>query len=85
MATKTRKSIIECAYVKCNEELLNIKYCSTPLRINATGIEQNLGLPKMSEYESSLFEKSIYYLKKDIELGETYCIKDKIIEELKNV
>lgn len=67
------RDIIECAYVHsysfCNSPS---PYLTTPLQIGTLGMEKNLGLPPLSQYERCLLETALPTLHKDIEKGIKY-------------
>lgn len=66
-------NVIECAYVRSN--VTEAKYFSTPLCIGTNGIQKNLGLGKLSDYESELLKAAIPELKKNIQKGEDFINK----------
>ncbi|XP_044261522.1 malate dehydrogenase, mitochondrial [Tribolium madens] len=72
-ALKGEQNIIECAYVESN--LTEAKYFSTPLLLGKNGIEKNLGLGKLSDFEQDLLKKAIPELKKNIQKGEDFVNK----------
>jgi len=72
-ALKGEPNIVECAYVRSN--ITEAKYFSTPLLIGPNGIQKNLGLGKLSDFESELLAKAIPELKKNIQTGEDFINK----------
>lgn len=64
--------IVESAYVpsKVHPQL---KYLSTPLLLGPNGITKNLGIPKLSEFESCLLDNAIPTLISDIKRGEKFA------------
>lgn len=62
--------IVECSYVR--SDVTEAKYFSTPLVLGKNGIEKNLGLPKMNDYEKALLEKAIPELQSNIKKGEQF-------------
>ncbi|EFA04972.1 malate dehydrogenase, mitochondrial [Tribolium castaneum] len=72
-ALKGEQNIIECAYVESN--LTEAKYFSTPLLLGKNGLEKNLGLGKLSDFEQDLLKKAIPELKKNIQKGEDFVNK----------
>ncbi|GFG35833.1 hypothetical protein Cfor_07251 [Coptotermes formosanus] len=72
-ALKGEPNIIECAYVRSN--ITEAKYFSTPLLIGPSGIQKNLGLGKLSDFESELLAAAIPELKKNIQKGEDFVNK----------
>lgn len=64
--------IVECAYVpsKIHPQL---KYLATPLLLGLNGIMKNMGIPKLTEFESCMFDNAIPVLINDIKRGEQYA------------
>ncbi|XP_064549165.1 malate dehydrogenase, mitochondrial [Drosophila montana] len=61
------KNVIECSYVQSN--ITEATFFSTPLVLGKTGLQENLGLPKLNDYEKKLLEAAIPELKKNIQKG----------------
>ncbi|KAJ8912638.1 hypothetical protein NQ315_015150 [Exocentrus adspersus] len=63
--------IIESAFVfsKAHPQL---KYLSTPLLLGPNGIVKDLGVPKLSDFESCMFDNAIPTLVSDIKRGEKF-------------
>ncbi|KAJ9599604.1 hypothetical protein L9F63_009921 [Diploptera punctata] len=72
-ALKGDSNVIECAYVRSN--ITEAKYFSTPLLLGPSGIQKNLGLGKLSDYENELLVAAIPELKKNIQKGEDFVHK----------
>ncbi|RZC39764.1 Ldh 1 C and/or 3Beta HSD domain containing protein [Asbolus verrucosus] len=72
-ALKGEQNIIECAYVL--SDVTEAKYFSTPLVLGKNGIEKNLGLGKLSDFEQDLLKAAIPELKKNIQKGEDFVNK----------
>ncbi|KAK4010862.1 malate dehydrogenase, mitochondrial [Daphnia magna] len=72
-ALRGEKGIVECAYVR--SDLTESKYFSTPILLGPNGIEKNLGLGNLSEFEKQLVAASIPELKKNIKKGEEFVLK----------
>jgi len=72
-AIKGEKNIIECAYVA--SDVTEAKYFATPLLLGKNGIEKNLGLGKLSDFEQALLKAAIPELKKNIQKGEDFVNK----------
>jgi len=72
-ALKGEKDIIECSYVK--SDVTEAAYFATPILLGAKGIEKNLGLGTLSDYEKELLTKALPELKKNIEKGEKFVGK----------
>ncbi|KAH8349109.1 hypothetical protein KR084_006331 [Drosophila pseudotakahashii] len=61
------KNVIECSYVQST--VTEATFFSTPLVLGKTGVQENLGLPKLNDYEKKLLEAAIPELKKNIQKG----------------
>ncbi|EDW68423.1 malate dehydrogenase, mitochondrial [Drosophila novamexicana] len=61
------KNVIECSYVQSN--ITEATFFSTPLVLGKAGLQENLGLPKLNDYEKKLLEAAIPELKKNIQKG----------------
>ncbi|XP_012266831.1 malate dehydrogenase, mitochondrial [Athalia rosae] len=72
-ALNGEQNIIECSYVRSN--VTEAKYFSTPILLGKNGVEKNLGLGKLSSFESKLLEAAIPELKKNIQKGEDFVNK----------
>jgi len=66
-------NIVECAYVQSAET--EAKYFSTPILLGPNGVQKNLGIGKLSDYESQLLKAAIPELKKNIQKGEDFVNK----------
>lgn len=64
------QNVIECSYVR--SDVTEAKYFSTPLLLGKCGIEKNLGLGKLSDFEQCLVQEAVPELKKNIEKGEKF-------------
>lgn len=62
-----QKNVIECSYVQSN--VTEAAFFATPLILGKNGIQENLGLPKLNDYEKKLLEAAIPELKKNIQKG----------------
>lgn len=71
-ALRNEPNIIECAYVRSNL-YSSLKYLVTPLKLSPVGIESNLGIPPLSEYEECILQNASLLIKQDIQLGEEFC------------
>lgn len=71
---KGEPNVIECAFVK--SDLTETSYFSTPLVLGKNGLEKNLGLGKLSDYEQQLLKAAIPELKKNIKKGEDFVNKN---------
>lgn len=72
-AIKGEQNIVECAYVR--SDLTEAKYFSTPLLLGKNGIEKNLGMGQLNDFEKDLLSKAIPELKKNIQKGEDFVKK----------
>lgn len=73
-ALKGEQNIVECAYVR--SDVTESKYFSTPLVLGKNGIEKNLGLGQLNDFEKELLAKAIPELKKNIAKGEEFVAKN---------
>ncbi|CAG9834218.1 unnamed protein product [Diabrotica balteata] len=64
---KGEPNVIEPAYVQ--SDVTEASYFSTPLVLGKNGLEKNLGLGKLSDFEQDLLKKALPELKKNIEAG----------------
>lgn len=60
-------NVVECAYVE--SDVCKTQYFSTPLVLGKNGIEKNLGLPSMNDFEKDLVAKALPELEKNIQKG----------------
>lgn len=72
-ALKGEPNVIECSYVK--SDVTEASYFSTPLVLGKNGLERNLGLGKLSDFEQQLLKAAIPELKKNIKKGEDFVNK----------
>ncbi|CAH0549244.1 unnamed protein product [Brassicogethes aeneus] len=70
---KGESNVIEPAYVI--SDVTEAKYFSTPLLLGKNGIEKNLGLGQLSEFEQGLLKAALPELKKNIQAGEEFVNK----------
>lgn len=66
-AMNGEKGIVECAYVE--SDVTSCGWFSTPLELGVNGIEKNLGLPELNEYETGLLAAAILELQPSIDEG----------------
>ncbi|XP_042216667.1 malate dehydrogenase, mitochondrial-like [Homarus americanus] len=62
--------VVECAYIRSNTT--EATYFSTPIVLGPNGMEKNLGLGKLTAYETKLVENAIGELKASIKKGESF-------------
>jgi malate dehydrogenase len=67
-------NVIECTYVR--SDVSDATYFATPVLLGKSGLEKNLGLPKLNKFEQGLLEKAIPELKKNIQSGEAFVAKN---------
>lgn len=70
--------VVECAFVPSSET--DAKYFSTPLLLGKDGVEKNLGLGKLTEFEVELINKAIPELQKNIKKGEEFLTKNPVLD-----
>lgn len=70
---KGESNVIEPAYVI--SDVTEAEYFSTPLLLGKNGLEKNLGLGKLSDYEQELLKAAIPELKKNIKSGVEFAKK----------
>lgn len=70
---KGEPNVIECAYVK--SDVTEASYFSTPIHLGKNGLEKNLGLGKLSDFEKELVKAAVPELKKNIAKGEEFVAK----------
>jgi len=73
-ALSGEKGVVECAYVR--SDLTESAYFSTPILLGRNGVEKNLGLGNLSDFEKQLVTASIPELKKNIKKGEDFVNKN---------
>lgn len=73
-ALSGESGIVECAFVQ--SDVAETKYFSTPLLLGKDGVEKNLGLGKMNDYEVGLVKAAMPELQKNIKKGEEFVAKN---------
>jgi len=66
--------VVECGFV--HSDVAEAKYFSTPLLLGKNGVEKNLGLGKMNDFEVSLVKAAMPELQKNIKKGEEFLAKN---------
>ncbi|XP_073982969.1 malate dehydrogenase 2 [Rhodnius prolixus] len=66
-ALKGESNIVECSYVA--SDVTDAPYFSTPLVLGKNGVEKNLGIGKVTDYEKELIKAALPELKKNIQKG----------------
>ncbi|KAI4459034.1 malate and lactate dehydrogenase [Holotrichia oblita] len=72
-AKKGESNIIECAFTLNNSH--GTKYISSRLLLGKNGIEKDLGIGKLSDFEQENFKKAIEAIKKNVAKGEQFVNK----------
>lgn len=67
------QNVIECTYVL--SDVTKAKYFATPILLGKNGLEKNLGLGKLSDFEQKLLASAIPELEKNIKKGEDFVNK----------
>lgn len=62
--------VTECAYVRSS--ITEATYFSTPILLGVDGIDKNLGLGKLTDFEAGLLKEAIPELQKSIKKGEDF-------------
>jgi malate dehydrogenase len=65
--------VVECGYVA--SDVTESPYFATPLLLGKNGLEKNLGLGKLSQFEEGLLKAAIPELIKTIKKGEDFAQK----------
>ena len=66
-----QEAVIECAYIASN--VTEAKYFATPVVLGPNGVEKNLGLGNLNEFEQALLAAAIPELKGSIAKGEKFA------------
>lgn len=72
-ALKGESNVSEISYVESN--VTDAKYFSSPIILGKNGVEKNLGLGNLSDYEKKLLEIALPELQKNIKKGEEFVAK----------
>jgi len=64
------EGVVECAFIRSDET--EVKYFSTPLLLGPNGVEKNLGIGKLIEYEVQLIKEALPELESNIKKGEEF-------------
>lgn len=72
-ALNGEEGIVECAYVRSDET--EAKYFASPVLLGKNGIEKNLGIGKLLDYEVNLLKTAMPELQKNIAKGEEFVAK----------
>ncbi|XP_039264990.2 malate dehydrogenase, mitochondrial-like [Styela clava] len=66
-----KDGVVECAFVR--SDVTEASYFSTPLVLGPEGIEKNLGLGNLSDFEKELVKACVPELQKSIKKGEEFA------------
>ncbi|XP_037089870.1 malate dehydrogenase, mitochondrial-like [Pollicipes pollicipes] len=67
------QGVVECSYVR--SDVTESPYFSTPCLLGKNGLEKNLGMGTLSEFESDLVKKALPELLASIKKGEDFAAK----------
>ncbi|XP_055853334.1 malate dehydrogenase, mitochondrial [Episyrphus balteatus] len=67
------RNVIECSYVEST--VTEARFFSTPVVLGKNGLEENLGLPKLNDYEKKLLVEALPELQKNIKKGVDFVAK----------
>ncbi|RWS28332.1 malate dehydrogenase-like protein [Leptotrombidium deliense] len=73
LALSGKPNVTECAFIK--SDVTESSYFSTPLVLGKNGVEKNLGLGKLSDYEQKAVNACLSELKNSIKKGEQFVGK----------
>ncbi|XP_020613695.1 malate dehydrogenase, mitochondrial-like [Orbicella faveolata] len=71
-ALNGQKNMVECAFIK--SDVCDTGYFASPVELGPNGVETNLGIGKLSAYETKKLEEVIPELKKNIKKGEDFVL-----------
>jgi len=71
-ALKGEKNIVETVYVR-SDVVSGAKYFSNQVVLGTNGVEKNLGIGKLNQYEQELLEAAIPELNRSIDAGEDFA------------
>merc|ERR1711872_900828 len=66
-----QEGVVECAYIQ--SDVTEAKYFATPVVLGPNGVEKNLGLGNLNEFEQALLAAAIPELKGSIAKGEKFA------------
>jgi len=75
LARDGQTNIRECAYVR-SDVVKGCDYFSTPLLLGVDGLEENMGMPELTDYEAKLVEACVPELQASIEDGRAFVKKN---------
>lgn len=71
-ALKGRQGIVECAFVP-SDRYGDLRYLATPVQLGIGGVQHNMGVPPLSDYEDCLMQNAAALLRDDIKMGESFA------------
>lgn len=75
-ALNGEKNVVECSFV-ASDVCPKVKYFASPIRLGKCGIDKNLGIPKLDDFEMEMVETALKDLPKQIKKGEEFVTKAK--------
>lgn len=66
-----RQDIVECTFVK--SDVTSAPYFSTPCRLGQDGVQENLGMGQLSDFEKTKLQEALPELTANIEKGEKFA------------
>ncbi|THD19817.1 malate dehydrogenase [Fasciola hepatica] len=66
-----RAGVVECAFVQ--SDVSECEFFATPITLGPNGVERNMGIGKLNEYEIELLKIVIPELKKNIKRGKEFA------------
>lgn len=70
-AMNGREGVVECAFIK--SDLTEAAYFASPVLLGKNGVEKNLGIGNLSDYEKRLVEQAMPELVGNIKKGEAFA------------
>ncbi|XP_046468169.1 malate dehydrogenase, mitochondrial [Neodiprion pinetum] len=68
--------VVECAYVR-SCVVPEVTYFASPLQLGPDGVQKNLGVPPLTDYECKMLNSAIPLLKTGIKIGENLALGSK--------
>lgn len=66
-----KEGVVECAFIR--SDITSVPYFSTRLELGPEGVEKNLGLGELTDFEKKLVDACVPELQKSIEKGEKFA------------
>ncbi|XP_072013218.1 malate dehydrogenase, mitochondrial-like [Amphiura filiformis] len=70
-AINGKEGVVECAFVR--SDVTKAQYFATPILLGRNGVERNLGMGKLNDFEQKLVEEGLPELLGSIEKGEKFA------------